>query len=45
MSNDEIIEFILQTSKSELMIMLQEVSAAKLHELENAISRVIKLIE
>ena len=44
MSNEELIEFILQTSKSELMIMLQEASAAKLHELEAAICRVIELM-
>lgn len=45
MSNDELIDFILKASKSELMELHQEASAAKLHELENAICRIIKLIE
>lgn len=45
MSDEELINFILKASKSELMELLQEASASKLHELENAICRIIKLID
>lgn len=44
MSNEELYEIILQTSKSELMILLQEISSAKSNELDNAIQRINKII-
>lgn len=46
MSNAELKEFILQTSKSELMNLLLEVSSTmNLHELEDAICRILALME
>ncbi len=45
MSKTELEEFLLQTSKSELMILLQEASSAKLHELEDAICLILNKLK
>lgn len=44
MSNDELYKIISETSKSELMTLLQEISSAKLNGLDDVIHKIKTII-
>lgn len=44
MSNDDFYEAISKTSKSELITLLQEISSAKLNELDDVIHKIKTII-
>lgn len=45
MSKDDLINFLLQTSKGELIELLHEISATELNELDIAIQSIEEIIE